>query len=274
MSNKITIKNCKVVNEKKIFESDLLIQDGRIERIDSSIETQGDVIDAEGLYLLPGVIDDQVHFREPGLTDRGSIKTESLSAIAGGTTSFMDMPNVIPPTLTNELWKEKIQIASKDASANYSFYMGSSNTNIEEIDIIATNYDPKYNLLNKAVFFIKNILRINLFNYTFNSIHKNNYLKNEMKLFFGKNFSGKILNVSHHLSHALSTLFFLDDNSNSLVFSFDGSGDFSTIESFLVNQNKFDLIDKNELSKKLENFKLELNGCFVNRCSMNFYINF
>ena len=139
MSNKITIKNCKVVNEKKIFESDLLIQDGRIERIDSSIEAQGDVIDAEGLYLLPGVIDDQVHFREPGLTDRGSIKTESLSAIAGGTTSFMDMPNVIPPTLTNELWKEKIQIASKDASANYSFYMGSSNTNIEEIKSIDLN---------------------------------------------------------------------------------------------------------------------------------------
>ena len=136
MSYKITIKNCKVVNEKKIFESDLLIQDGRIERIDSSIEAQGDVIDAEGLYLLPGVIDDQVHFREPGLTDRGSIKTESLSAIAGGTTSFMDMPNVIPPTLTNELWKEKIQIASKNASANYSFYMGSSNTNIEEIKSI------------------------------------------------------------------------------------------------------------------------------------------
>ena len=136
MSNKITIKNCRVVNEKKTFESDLLIQDGRIERIDSSIEVQGDVIDAEGLYLLPGVIDDQVHFREPGLTDRGSIKTESLSAIAGGTTSFMDMPNVIPPTLTNELWKEKIQIASENASANYSFYMGSSNTNIEEVKSI------------------------------------------------------------------------------------------------------------------------------------------
>jgi len=136
MSNKITIKNCRVVNEKKTFESDLLIQDGRIERIDSSIEVQGDVIDAKGLYLLPGVIDDQVHFREPGLTDRGSIKTESLSAIAGGTTSFMDMPNVIPPTLTNELWKEKIQIASENASANYSFYMGSSNNNIEEIKSI------------------------------------------------------------------------------------------------------------------------------------------
>ena len=139
----------------------------------------------------------------------------------------------------------KIKNCSQFPINSIKFCLTSSNIKVEDIDIIATNHDPKYNLLNKAVFFIKNILRINLFDYTFNSIHKNNYLKNEMKLFFGKNFSRKILNVSHHLSHALSTLFFLDDNSNSLVFSFDGSGDFSTIESFLVNQKKFDLIDKN-----------------------------
>ena len=82
MTKKITIKNCQVINEGEIFESDLLIEDGRISKIDSSIETQGDVIDAKGLYLMPGVIDDQVHFREPGLTERGSIKTESLSAVA------------------------------------------------------------------------------------------------------------------------------------------------------------------------------------------------
>ena len=136
MKKKITIKNCKIINEGEIFESDLLIEDGRISKIDSSIDSQGDVIDAAGLYLMPGVIDDQVHFREPGLTERGSIKTESLSAIAGGTTSFMDMPNVLPPTLNLDLWRDKISIAEQNASANFSFYMGTSNTNIDEIKAI------------------------------------------------------------------------------------------------------------------------------------------
>ena len=136
MTKKITIKNCQIINEGEIYESDLLIEDGRISKINSSIDSQGDVIDATGLYLMPGVIDDQVHFREPGLTERGSIKTESLSAIAGGTTSFMDMPNVLPPTLNLDLWRDKISIAEKNASANFSFYMGTSNTNIDEIKAI------------------------------------------------------------------------------------------------------------------------------------------
>ena len=136
MTKKITIKNCQIINEGKVFESDLLIEDGRISKIDSSIDSQGDVIDAEGLHLMPGVIDDQVHFREPGLTERGNIKTESLSAIAGGTTSFMDMPNVLPPTLNLDLWRDKISIAEQNASANFSFYMGTSNTNIDEIKAI------------------------------------------------------------------------------------------------------------------------------------------
>ena len=133
MRNDIIIKNCQIVNEGYIQESDVLIREGRIEKVASSIVSEGKVIDASGLHLFPGVIDDQVHFREPGLTDRGNIKSESLAAIAGGTTSFMDMPNVLPPTLTNDLWRQKIEIASKNASANYSFYMGSSNENIEEI---------------------------------------------------------------------------------------------------------------------------------------------
>ena len=136
MNKKTTIKNCKVINEGEIYESDLLIEDGRISKIASSIESQGDVIDATGLYLMPGIIDDQVHFREPGLTERGNIKTESLSAIAGGTTSFMDMPNVLPPTLNIDLWRDKISLAEQNASANFSFYMGTSNTNIDEIKAI------------------------------------------------------------------------------------------------------------------------------------------
>jgi dihydroorotase len=139
LSNTVTIKNCKVVNEGQIEEKDLVIKNGRFEKIGNDLLSEGEVIDAAGLFLFPGVIDDQCHFREPGLTERGSIKTESLSAIAGGTTSFMDMPNVIPPTLDLGLWREKISIAEQTASANFSFYMGTSNTNIDEIKAI----DPK-----------------------------------------------------------------------------------------------------------------------------------
>jgi|TARA_B100001093_G_scaffold397335_1_gene384578 dihydroorotase len=139
LSNTITIKNCKVVNEGHILEKDVIIKDGRFEKIDNEIEAEGEVIDAAGLFLMPGIIDDQCHFREPGLTERGNIKTESLSAIAGGTTSFMDMPNVLPATLNLELWRDKISIAEQNASANFSFYMGTSNSNIDEIKAI----DPK-----------------------------------------------------------------------------------------------------------------------------------
>ena len=136
MSETITIKNCKVVNEGQIVEKDILIKSGRFEKISDDIPSEGELIDAAGLFLLPGIIDDQCHFREPGLTERGSIKTESLAAVAGGTTSFMDMPNVLPPTLNLNLWKDKISIAEKTASANFSFYMGTSNTNIDEIKAI------------------------------------------------------------------------------------------------------------------------------------------
>ena len=136
MSNVITIKNCKVINEGSITEQDILIKEGRFEKIANTIEPQGEILDAAGHYLLPGVIDDQCHFREPGLTERGNIKTESLAAVAGGTTSFMDMPNVIPPTLSLDLWRDKISIANQTSSANFSFYMGTSNSNIDEIKAI------------------------------------------------------------------------------------------------------------------------------------------
>ena len=129
----LSIINSKVVNEGKVQELDVYIKDGRIENISDGLETKGEVIDASGLYLLPGVIDDQVHFREPGLTERGDINSESRAAVAGGTTSFMDMPNVIPPTLNHDLWTKKNEIAKKNSLANFSFYMGSSNNNIEEI---------------------------------------------------------------------------------------------------------------------------------------------
>ena len=136
MNNTITIKNCRVVNEGQIIEQDLIIKNGRFEKIANEVEAEGEIVDAAGLFLFPGIIDDQCHFREPGLTERGSIKTESLSAIAGGTTSFMDMPNVLPPTLDLGLWRDKISIAEQSASANFSLYMGTSNTNIDEIKSI------------------------------------------------------------------------------------------------------------------------------------------
>ena len=128
----------------------LIIKNGRFEKIGNDLLSEGEDIDAAGLFLFPGVIDDQCHFREPGLTERGSIKTESLSAIAGGTTSFMDMPNVIPPTLSLDLWRDKISIAEKTASANFSFYMGTSNSNVDEIKAIFQSYNLEIDLIGET----------------------------------------------------------------------------------------------------------------------------
>ncbi|MBK6352619.1 MAG: dihydroorotase [Saprospiraceae bacterium] len=130
---RIVIKQAQVVNEGKITLADVLIVGERIENISDSIScNNADVINAEGLYLLPGIIDDQVHFREPGLTYKGTIYSESKAAVAGGITSFMEMPNTIPNTLTQKLLEEKYKIASKTALANYSFFMGINQYNLEE----------------------------------------------------------------------------------------------------------------------------------------------
>lgn len=138
--NKLIIKNALIINEGSEFYADLLMKDQRIERIDPSISVGNeDVVDAEGLCLIPGCIDDQVHFREPGLTHKASIYTESRAAVAGGITSFMEMPNTIPQALNEKLLEDKYTIASKDSAANYSFYMGASNHNLE--DVLAINYD-------------------------------------------------------------------------------------------------------------------------------------
>src|SRR3569623_455306 len=130
----ILIKSATVINENKQFVSYLLVKDGLIEMIDAHIDVQADqTINAEGLYLFPGCIDDQVHFREPGLTYKGDIHSESRAAVAGGITSFMEMPNTVPNTLTQELLEDKYQIAAKSSLANYSFFMGASNNNLEEV---------------------------------------------------------------------------------------------------------------------------------------------
>src|ERR1700740_2703064 len=130
----ILIKSATVVNENKQFVSDVLVRDGLIERIDGQIDVQADqTINAEGLYLFPGCIDDQVHFREPGLTYKGDIHSESRAAVAGGITSFIEMPNTVPNTLSQELLEQKYEIAARNSLANYSFYMGASNDNLDEV---------------------------------------------------------------------------------------------------------------------------------------------
>ena len=131
----IAIINANVVNEGCINQQDVLIDSGRIKQIDNqiNIDSKTEVIDAEGQYLLPGLIDDQVHFREPGLTHKGGIFSESAAAVAGGITSFMDMPNVNPPTVTRDLLSQKYLLAKDKAHANYAFYLGATNNNIEEI---------------------------------------------------------------------------------------------------------------------------------------------
>lgn len=129
------LKNISVVNENNISQRDVYLKNGRIERIDSPFQVKEKVmeINGEGKHLFPGAIDDQVHFREPGLTHKATIYTESRAAVAGGVTSFMEMPNTIPNALTQELLEEKYQIAKNNSLANYSFFMGVSNTNAEEV---------------------------------------------------------------------------------------------------------------------------------------------
>jgi len=136
------IKNAKIVNEGLVFEGDVLIQGEKIVKVDASISAKSSdtlVIDAEGKYLIPGAIDDQVHFREPGLTHKANIETESRAALAGGITSFIEMPNTNPQTTTVEKMNEKFAIAENTAYANYSFMFGGTNDNLEEIKKV----DPK-----------------------------------------------------------------------------------------------------------------------------------
>ena len=132
---KYLFKNIRVINEGKIKSLDVLTNGERIERIDAAINTKAAVIEinGEGKHLFPGVIDDQVHFREPGLTHKATIYTESKAAVAGGVTSFMEMPNTVPNALTATLLEDKYKIAAETSLANYSFFMGTSNNNAEEV---------------------------------------------------------------------------------------------------------------------------------------------
>jgi dihydroorotase len=133
--NTILITNARIVNEGRIIEGDVLVKGSFIEAVGGNLSARdaARVIDAQGKYLLPGCIDDQVHFREPGLTHKATIATESRAAVAGGVTSFMEMPNTNPPTFTQQLLEDKFGIASRTSLANYSFFIGASNDNLEEV---------------------------------------------------------------------------------------------------------------------------------------------
>lgn len=134
--NTVLIKNAKIVNEGVIFEGDVLVEGEFITEVAKSISAKSadcKIIDAQGNYLIPGAIDDQVHFREPGLTHKGDIESESRAAIAGGITSFIEQPNTVPNAVTQELLEDKYQIAAQNSYANYSFMMGGTNTNLDEI---------------------------------------------------------------------------------------------------------------------------------------------
>lgn len=136
----IVLKGGTLINEGKRIVADLLIEAGRIVKIDATIShPTAEEINLEGKWIVPGAIDDQVHFREPGLTHKANIHTESIAAVAGGITSFMEMPNTVPNALTQELLADKYEIASKTSIANYSFFMGASNDNIEEV--LKTNHE-------------------------------------------------------------------------------------------------------------------------------------
>lgn len=138
--SKIIVKNAKVVNENRTFETDILIDGDHITRIDRDIsDANAEVIDMQGDLLLPGIIDDQVHFREPGLTHKGTIATESRAAIAGGITTFMEQPNTKPQTVTIEKLEEKFNRAAESAYANYSFLFGGTNDNLEELKRLDKN---------------------------------------------------------------------------------------------------------------------------------------
>ena len=141
MSTLTLIKKARIVNENNTFLGDVLIENEIIKEISSDIkapkETQ--IIDANGAFLIPGFIDDQVHFREPGLTHKATIATESKAAVAGGITTFIEMPNTVPQATTQELLEDKFSIAAKDSYANYSFMFGGTNDNLEEL----LKTDPK-----------------------------------------------------------------------------------------------------------------------------------
>ena len=141
MSDELLVRNARIVNDGRILEGDLLVRNGRIERIAAEIAAgeRTRVLEADGRFLLPGMIDDQVHFREPGVTHKADIRSESRAAVAGGITSYMEMPNTVPQTITLDALEQKYRLAADRSMANFSFYLGATNDNIESIRALQPN---------------------------------------------------------------------------------------------------------------------------------------
>lgn len=137
----LLLTNALIISEDMRYQADILIDKGRIQKIASFIPSRPEwlVIDVRGKWVIPGMIDDQVHFREPGLTHKGTIATESAAAVMGGITSFMEMPNVTPPTTTRQALREKFQRASRSSLANHSFYFGATNDNLDELKALTAS---------------------------------------------------------------------------------------------------------------------------------------
>ena len=143
---RVLIKNASIVNEGYIRQASLLIEDDIIKKICEEdkmpVESVDEVTDATGCYVFPGVIDDHVHFREPGMTDKADIATESRAAAAGGVTSYFDMPNTVPQTTTIEAWRDKMNRGAKESVVNYAFFIGATNDNAETLNVIDRNAVP------------------------------------------------------------------------------------------------------------------------------------
>jgi len=144
MAQTIHILNGRIVNEGTILEGHIVVSQGRIERITTVLPSgkADKILDAAGAYVMPGIIDDQVHFREPGFPKKGTIRTESMAAVVGGVTSYMEMPNTYPPTTEKATLAQKHEIAGRDSFANYTFYLGASNTNLEEVKAVDVHTTP------------------------------------------------------------------------------------------------------------------------------------
>ena len=146
----LILKNCNIINEDSIFESDIAIKNDRIELISTDIQAESkETIDVNGRYVMPGLIDDQVHFREPGLTHKGDIASESFAGLAGGVTSYFEMPNVNPATTTLENLDKKFELASQRSLSNFSFHLGATNSNLEEIKNKWPSLKPKSPVLSQ-----------------------------------------------------------------------------------------------------------------------------
>ena len=140
MQNSTLFREAHIVNEGEVVVGDVLVVGDRIAKVGKNLEADGaEIVNAKGMWLMPGIIDDQVHFREPGLTHKAELSTESKAAAAGGVTSFMEMPNTVPQALTQRLLEDKYERAAEVSAVNYSFFMGASNNNIEEV----LKTDPK-----------------------------------------------------------------------------------------------------------------------------------